>query len=558
MRICFERRVRAAVRRAGRAGFLLALIGGAVWPWPGVVVASTVAVDSFSVRYVAAAGERNLLSASPVDRRTFELVDPGAVITAATGCRQLSEHAVRCRSTSGDLFRLEADLGDMDDTLTWSTPADADASEGEDVSVNADGGPGSDVLRVADALNNDRPTYARLSGGTGDDRLWGGANDDSLDGGGGRDELYGGPGRDWLTDGDRDGATADTAPGPDIIDGGSPDEAAWQCCAPSGDRVIYSERTNPVAVDLRTEAPNGEQGEGDRITGVESVDGGTGNDMLHGGDTAGVLRGGRGDDVITGGPRADEIEGDAGDDQLTGDAGADWIKGGNGDDRVWGEGGGDELWGENGTDRLSGADGRDRMYGHGGDDRILGGPGHDRVSGGAGEDTLKCGAGTDDVIEPRRELIRFGCERIAFRKSGQDEGDANIDMAVAAHPSWQGWPWFTLRVGCPQFENVDDPSDTGRLSPQGELRITTPRSPRRPLAPTATITDAPPTCATAGGRAGVDVRAPLTALGQRLTRRKGGTLAAVALKVRTRIPDGGPRGAAIFRAAWTIRLGAPR
>lgn len=99
--------------------------------------------------------------------------------------------------------------------------------------------------------------------------------------------------------------------------------------------------------------------------------------------------GGTGNDVIYGGDGADQLLGLSGKDTIHGRGGADRILGGRGSDTVYGEAGADDLYGDNhtsgiksgndvirggaGDDGLVGGNGADKLYGEGGDDGIYGG-----------------------------------------------------------------------------------------------------------------------------------------------------------------------------------------
>jgi RTX calcium-binding nonapeptide repeat (4 copies) len=142
-----------------------------------------------------------------------------------------------------------------------------DRTDGAVESVHADGGDGDDVISSAAGFLDE------ISGGAGDDRLFGGggldAQEDLLNGGGGHDELHGRGGDDDLDDGDRDGASGEAAPGPDLLDGGR-----------GSDRVSYDARRAPVSVNLArgsgsgSGSGSGERGEGDTLASIEGVFGG--------------------------------------------------------------------------------------------------------------------------------------------------------------------------------------------------------------------------------------------------------------------------------------------
>ena len=172
--------------------------------------------------------------------------------------------------------------GDGDDTL--------DAGAGDDLvfaQAGADAASGGDG---ADRLYGDQGADA-LDGGAGDDRLEGSGGDDRLVGGDGSDLLLPGFGVDWM-DG---GGGADAFRG----DGEGPDT------------VSYATRTAPVSVTLSVLpsliADDGEAGEGDDLSGVEGLVGGSGPDDLTGSAAA---------ERIDGGAGADSLDGAGGDDHM--------------------------------------------------------------------------------------------------------------------------------------------------------------------------------------------------------------------------------------------------
>ncbi len=90
--------------------------------------------------------------------------------------------------------------------------------------------------------------------------------------------------------------------------------------------------------------------EGDGTGGDDVLDGGWGDDVLHGRKGDDVLDGGRGDDVLYGGKGHDVLDGGWGDDALYGGRGDDVLYGGWGDDALYGGKGDDVLnasWGDN-------------------------------------------------------------------------------------------------------------------------------------------------------------------------------------------------------------------
>ena len=106
-------------------------------------------------------------------------------------------------------------------------------------------------------------------------------------------------------------------------------------------------------------------GEGvDRLSSIENLITGAGNDGLTGSAVANVLVAGAGSDVLVGAGGDDTLSGEAGLDRLFGNEGADWLAGGTGNDVLAGGAGADRfvfLPGD-GADRVADfEDGLDRL-----------------------------------------------------------------------------------------------------------------------------------------------------------------------------------------------------
>jgi hypothetical protein len=181
------------------------------------------------------------------------------------------------------------------------------------------------------------------------------------------------------------------------------------------DRISYEARSAPITADLDGVPDDGEALERDDIGPGVSVIGGSGNDVITGGDHFFErLEGGPGDDRLYGGP---------GQDELIGGTGADVTEGGPDFDSVWylglegvtvtldgvandgepGEGDNvppdmEAVHGGLGDDRLTGNSGANRLYGHLGDDRLEAGGGPDMLVGAIGSDVLQAGDGDDLVM----------------------------------------------------------------------------------------------------------------------------------------------------------------
>jgi Ca2+-binding RTX toxin-like protein len=414
-------------RRALTVGFAGLVLAASV---AGPAAAATVTGDDTggqsALRLVAAPGEANVFAISRVDvgdtTTTWSVADAGGALEAGAGCA-VDQGEVRCTLvksrppsncirgfclTPGRSAAIIVDAGDGDDTLDLSGVPPSDGGGGL-LSVDPAAGPGADVIIA----------------GPGNGAIDPGPGADTVDAGTGNDRVLartGGP----------DGA--------DVIDLG----------AGGFDSVTYRGADGPVTVSANGIADDGAPGEGDAISGAESIEGGPGDDVLVADGIAGeapatfarTLIGGGGNDVLVGGPANDFISGgvpsdggsdtvDAGGgddfiltgggaDTLAGGGGADELDAGAGDDRLRGQAGGDELDGEAGSDRLAGGGGGDLVAGGGSPDLVAGGSGPDRLYGGGGGDSLaargggadrlRCGRGDDRITVDRRDDAA-DCER---------------------------------------------------------------------------------------------------------------------------------------------------
>ena len=300
---------------------------------------------------------------------------------------------------------------------------------------HAEGDRISGVERIAGSRHDDD-----LTGGAAGNLLKGRAGDDRLDGGGGDDRLRGGVGNDRLIGSE----------GADTLDGGAGEDV-----------VDYGASGSGIVVNLATGTGTGGHAEGDRISGVEHVDGSrhddeivgdTGGNRLKGGAGADHLVGGRGSDRLMGGVGDDGLVGGRDDDRLIGGAGADTLVGGAGEDVVdygasssgvtvslaTGTGTGGHAEGDRiaGVEHVIGSAHADHITGDAGANRLAGGAGDDRLTGGAGNDRFIFDIGNgDDIIhdftdgEDLIDLGRFdlaGFSELAMRS---DETGVVIDLS---------------------------------------------------------------------------------------------------------------------------------
>jgi hypothetical protein len=207
-----KRKARSGIIRGGaryRFTLLGALVGSLAFclladarAWAATVSVHSVHSNSFALVYTAALGEANQLTISETGSG-FLVADPGAPVTAGTGCSPVDLHTALCAGVS----ELEIDLRDRDDRVEFPSPTDTAAyfatihtRNGNDrvfgcrpepvisVGRGADrvslcptcqsvvfGGPGPDVLRASQGLLN-------FEGGEGNDVLVGGTEPDHLPG----------------------------------------------------------------------------------------------------------------------------------------------------------------------------------------------------------------------------------------------------------------------------------------------------------------------------------------------------------------------------------------
>ncbi|MBL8571852.1 MAG: M10 family metallopeptidase C-terminal domain-containing protein [Phreatobacter sp.] len=228
------------------------------------------------------------------------------------------------------------------------------------------------------------PSGLVLVGTDGNDTLTGGTLNDTLTGGAGNDVLIGGAGND-------------------ILDGGA-----------GQDHANYASATAAVTINLALSGAQNTGGAGiDTLVSIETVTGGTGNDVITGDAQANVLNGNLGDDTIDGGAGNDFINGGGGNDvinggdgldtatyasftspvivslavigpQNTGSAGIDTLLS---IENLVGGSGSDMLIGNGLSNVLTGGAGNDTLIGNAGQDTLIGGTGDDILDGGAGVDT---------------------------------------------------------------------------------------------------------------------------------------------------------------------------
>ena len=129
---------------------------------------------------------------------------------------------------------------------------------------------------------------------------------------------------------------------------------------------------------------------------------------LRGSQAGDVLTGNDSRNVILGCDGDDLIRGAAGRDRLDGEKGNDTVRGGQGDDLVQGASGDDVLFGDGGNDRVQGGAGDDRLDGGAGIDTLSGDGGADTLAGGEAGDSLEGGKGADSLDGGTGEDTMYG------------------------------------------------------------------------------------------------------------------------------------------------------
>jgi Ca2+-binding RTX toxin-like protein len=252
-----------------------------------------------------------------------------------------------------------------------------------------------------------------------DDHLQGGDGSDRLEGLLGVDGLYGGAGDDVMVGG------GDA----DVLDGGA------------GDDLLY------VGFELEVAEYLALQGNIQLFDALQLAQGGTGNDLILGGNSHHNLSGGAGDDslitnlgqdTLSGGAGNDVLLGNAGDDQLWGDVGSRpmeastiWVVETMGSGRIVASLDEEQA---SGDDALIGGEGNDFLSGDGGHDLLDGGNGVDEIIGGAGHDVLIGAGGNDLLAGDAPPLGHDSIFDISY--------DSNVHTpaeAVAQQALWEQW-----------------------------------------------------------------------------------------------------------------------
>ena len=341
-----------------------------------------------------------------------------------------------------------------------------------------------DLLTGDDGANN-------LRGRDGDDTLVGGEGNDTLEGGLGRNLHLAGAGDDSLRSRENidtlyGGEGDDTFAGGGLVFGESGDDvllvdgqflAAQTVDGGSGDDLLFSPHFDDIL---------------DGGEGSDTIVAGGGRDTILGGADADSLLGGEGDDSILGGAGDDTIVGWRGADRLDGGEGRDWldlrgetqgivvaldnaallgveaVAGGSGADLLEGSAADDTLLGGGGADTLRGLLGHDSLSGGDGDDSLLAEAGFVTLDGGAGADWLDGGL-VAAWLDYRADTVGVTINLVgAVGRGGIAEGD-RVSGLFGAVLGGSGadhlisWDWHTTLAG----GAGDDTMSNGYRDPSG-------------------------------------------------------------------------------------------
>ena len=280
--------------------------------------------------------------------------------------------------------------------------------------VTVNGSTGNDVITGSAAADT-------LTGGAGNDTINGGAGNDTLNGNAGDDAINAGDGNDIIY-------VSGTAQGFDNVIGGlgtdsilaTANNTVIGLSGVSGVETISAQTFTGVTIQGTANADT-LNFNGVTLTGITSIMGGAGDDIITGSTGADTIDGGLGNDTMTGGLGNDTYVVNSTLDIVieAASAGTDTVKAsanysltGNVENLLFtgtaaytGTGNtlNNTITGSTGADILNGGDGNDVLIGGSGNDTLSGQNGNDSLTGGLGNDILIGGAGIDTFVFARTQ-----------------------------------------------------------------------------------------------------------------------------------------------------------
>lgn len=389
-------------------------IGSATIEIRGTDLADSMTGSDFDDRFITRGGNDSVDGGLGVDLVRYDRtgVTSGMDVDLAAGTASGSFNGVAFTDTlisiedvRGSRVGSDTLLGSADDNLLRGFGGN-DSIDGRDGDDTLEGNVGNDTL--LGGAGNDLIFGGALSSVTdGNDFIGGGAGNDTIEVVSGNNTIYAGLGDDSI----RGGVDADLIFG---SAGSNHISTHWGLLSAVGtgiDTVIGGtgddlvDGTGSFAVEIRGNGGN------DNITGSAGNDfiaGGTGNDVMLGGAGIDIIYLGAGNDFAGGGEGRDIIYGGAGTNTIYGGLGDDTVQGGTGDDFIvgggsgrnilLGNGGNDQVFAGTGNDLVAGGAGDDSIFGGDGDNTIYLGAGNDFTGGGAGDDAIFAGAGNNRIF----------------------------------------------------------------------------------------------------------------------------------------------------------------
>ncbi|HXO03714.1 MAG TPA: NF038122 family metalloprotease [Stellaceae bacterium] len=237
-------------------------------------------------------------------------------------------------------------------------------------------------------------------GAAGSETIWGGAGD-TVNGGGSANETIGGARSDTITGGTGGEFIDGTAGSQSIIGGSAGNETIW---AGAGDTINGGSGANVTIGGVPFDTIIGGTGTefADGSTGNQSITGGSAGsetiwggagDILNGGGNANVTIGGAPNDTIDGGSGSELLDGWKGDQAILGGSASETIGGGIGD-TITGGTSAEFINGTGGSQSITGGSAGNETIWSGARDTIGGGTGANLAIGGVPGDTIAGGSGT--------------------------------------------------------------------------------------------------------------------------------------------------------------------
>lgn len=319
-------------------------------------------------------------------------------------------------------------------------------------------GSGNDVVSGNSSAN-------LLEGAAGDDSLSGMAGNDTLTGGTGNDTLKGGDGNDLISGGSvgsfvvfhGDGTYPESnsydpptyVDGRDVIDGGAGvDTVEFPRIREYLDYGYTSSQDPDISVDLVTGAAAVSGQPIDKLSSIENVVTGDGDDLVNGDGAANIITVNDGFNIVNAGGGNDTIFGGKGvigyrNDSLHSHSYSEGIlehlNGGDGNDVIFGNG---SILDFSGYHQTSYVTREDVLSGGAGNDRLVGGLGLTDMTGGAGADHFEFSTNVvfiedETVGDPDTDHSAYVAEQGRITDFSRSEGDKiviSIDHASAYYP----------------------------------------------------------------------------------------------------------------------------